>query len=167
MDRSQNGLASHTVNRLTSQRLQKDGMDTNQLHNALKDLPGFRGVFALNHLPKENHETPALYVENTQPSCKQGEHWVAIYFPPIGLPEFFDSFARKAFAPELRRLLGNVYRHNRLFLQSPISDTCGHHVIYYARERSKGIPFESINYQRKLEDNDFMVKNYVKMLPSV
>lgn len=142
-------------------------MTTNQLHDALKDLPGFRGVYALDKLPPMNHQRPALYVANTQDSCKIGHHWICIYFPSKGLPEFFDSFARKAFAPEFRRLLGNTYRHNRLFLQSPISDACGHHVVYYARERSKGIPFHKIVYRQNLELNDVMVKEYVKKLKNV
>ena len=139
-------------------------MNTQQLKEALKDVPGFRGVFALDQLPKVNKQRPSLYVVNTHPSCKEGEHWVAIYFPTEGTPEFFDSFARKAFATELRQLLGNVYRHNRLMLQSPTSDTCGQHVIYYARERSKGIPFESIPYKLFLPHNDLMVQKYVTKL---
>ena len=137
-------------------------MDTWGLEKALEDVPGFQGVFALDKLPKDNHDRPALYVVNTEPSCQEGSHWVAIYFPPQGAPEFFDSFARKAFAPELRRLLGNVYRHNRLILQSPWSNTCGQHVIYYARERGKGIPFENIKYLRSLTDNDLLVQEYAR-----
>ena len=137
-------------------------MDTRQLEQALHDLPGFQGVFALDHLPAENQDRPALYVANTDPSCREGEHWVALYFPPAGTPEFFDSFARKAFAPELRRLLGGVYRHNREVLQSLWADTCGQHVIYYARERSKGIPFENIPYTQSLADNDLLVEEYAR-----
>ena len=139
-------------------------MNTEELTKALKDVPGFKGVFALNKLPKTNKERPALYIANTHPSCKEGEHWVALYFPTNGTPEFFDSFGRKAFASELRRLLGPVYRHNILFLQSPTSDVCGHHVIFYARHRSQGIPFESIPYKTTLEDNDSMVRHYVTKL---
>ena len=139
-------------------------MNTEQITKALKDVPGFKGVFALNKLPKVNKERPALYIANTHPSCKEGEHWVAMYFPPAGTPEIFDSFARKAFATELRRLLGAVYRHNILFLQSPTSDVCGQHVIYYAKQRSQGIPFESIHYHKTLEDNDAMVRQYVQKL---
>ena len=137
-------------------------MDTRQLRKALRDVRGFQGVFALDELPQEYEQRPALYVVNTEPSCQDGEHWVAIYFPPQGLPEFFDSFARKAFATELRRLLGNVYLHNRFILQSPISDTCGQHVIYYARERSKGVPFNMIKYSHSLKENDDFVIQYVK-----
>ena len=104
----------------------------------------------------------ALYVVNTEPSCLKGEHWVAIYFPQQGLPEFFDSFARSAFAPELRRLLGNVYLHNRVVRQSPWSDTCGQHVVYYARERARGLPFINIYYARTLAENDILVKEYLR-----
>lgn len=139
-------------------------MDTRQLRKALKDVRGFKGVFALDELPHENHERPALYVVNTEPSCHEGEHWVAIYFPPQGLPEFFDSFARKAFATELRRLLGFVYVHNLNMVQSPTSDVCGQHVIYYARERNNGVPFNSLKYTLSLKNNDRFVVHYVKCL---
>ena len=137
-------------------------METGELTRALKHIRGFQGVFALDHLPHDNKEIPALYVVNTDPSCEEGEHWVAIYFPPHGTPEFFDSFGRKAFATELRRLLGNVYRHNRQILQSPWSDTCGQHIIYYANQRHRGISFENIPYQRSLSANDRFVQDYAE-----
>jgi len=137
-------------------------MDTRQLERALQDVPGFRGVYALDELPKQNDKRPALYVVNSEPSCMKGEHWIAIYFPKQGLPEFFDSFARTAFAPELRQLLGNVYLHNRKARQSPTSDTCGQHVVYYARERARGLAYKNIYYTNTLAGNDVLVKEYLK-----
>ena len=139
-------------------------MESGQLRRALQHIQGFQGVFAKDELPKVNKDRQALYVVNTHPSCFEGEHWIAIYFPPEGLPEFFDSFARIAFAKPFRKLLGKVYLHNRMIVQSPKADTCGQHVIYYANERNKGIPFNDIKYTRSLQENDQFVKEYARKM---
>ena len=51
----------------------------------------FRGVYARNELPIRE-PTTSLYVCNTDPNHKPGEHWVTIYIDSDRRGEYFDSF---------------------------------------------------------------------------
>lgn len=61
----------------------------------------FLGVGAAHSLPKistlaKERGRSCCFVANTQTKEKDGEHWVAFYFPPAGrgTPFIFDSYAR-------------------------------------------------------------------------
>ena len=56
-----------------------------------KRTSSFRGVFASDELPI-CALTSSLYVCNTDPSTKGGEHWIVIYFDEKRRAEYFDSF---------------------------------------------------------------------------
>jgi len=134
-------------------------MDTREIEHALRDNRALQGVYALDRLPRENHVRPALYICNTHQSCLPGEHWVAIYFPPTGHAEFFDTFSRRPFKEPLRRLLGYPYIYNSRVVQALTSDRCGHHVVNYARQRSAGVTLPEImrQYSNDLHANDLYV----------
>ena len=134
-------------------------MDTRQIEHALRSTRALQGVYALDRLPRENHVRPALYICNTEESCLPGEHWIAIYFPPNGPPEFFDTFGRQPFNDTFRRLLGYPYIYNSRVVQALTSDRCGYHVVHYAKQRSAGVTLPEIlkQYTRDLHANDAYV----------
>ena len=136
-------------------------MDTREIEHALRKNRALQGVYALDRLPRENHVRPALYICNTHQSCLPGEHWVAIYFPPTGHPEFFDSFGRRPFNEPLRQILGYPYIYNSRVVQALTSDRCGYHVVNYARHRSAGVSLKEIvnGYSNDLHANDIFVVN--------
>lgn len=134
-------------------------MNTNEIEYALRKNRILQGVYAADELPTENYIRPALFISNTQESCLPGEHWIAIYFPPTGPAEFFDSFGRKPFKEVFRKLLGYPYIYNKRVVQSLTSDRCGFHVIHYAKQRSSGVPMKQIlkQYSNNLDENDAFV----------
>ena len=138
-------------------------MDTREIEYILKNEKGFRGVFAMDQLPMES-ERPALLVCNTHESCLPGEHWVAVYLPVQGPSEFFDTFGRRPFTEELRRLLGYPYMYNKDIVQDLKSAVCGFHVVHYAKLRLRDVPFQHIldRYRRDLKWNDAYVVQEVK-----
>ena len=133
-------------------------LTTDQLEKALKNYPFFRGVYAADQLPDEIKR--GLYIANTDPSDKGGEHWVLFYKSEDGTIEFFDTFGRK---PKLR--WDGEWKYNTRIVQSPLSDACGYHVLYFAYLR-RFYPFETIigNYGNNLVENDKHVKRIVNFV---
>ena len=70
----------------------------------------FDGVHAADqlHSPLKH---PTSMVVNTDPSWKQGRHWVAIYLPNSGSLEYFDSFGE----PQRFLSYDDSWKINRLF----------------------------------------------------
>ena len=48
-------------------------------------------VCAADQLPMTIRYRPRIYIVNTDPRSKPGQHWTAFYFPRRGPAEFFDS----------------------------------------------------------------------------
>ena len=93
----------------------------------------FRGVFAKDELPLQA-TTSSLYICNTDPSTRGGEHWVAIYFDKKRHGELFDSFGmlrplEKEFERFLTRNSVSWFRNNKT-VQHVLSDACGYHCIF-------------------------------------
>jgi len=67
------------------------------LHRVIKPPYKFLGVFARDDLQRLPYAPPgSCFVINTDPSWRNGEHWVGIYVPLhriAGTIIFFDSFA--------------------------------------------------------------------------
>ena len=89
-------------------------MYTSQLAEALQrnpiTAPLFAGVYPSNYTPERHlshKERKRLYVINTQPNHRPGEHWVAIYYGFDGSVYYFDSYGLK---PHI-----NIYRKLRKF----------------------------------------------------
>ncbi len=123
-------------------------LHTDELEKALKRYPDFQGVYAVDQLPKD--PKPGLYIANTDPSDKDGEHWVLFYICKEGTIEFFDSFGRKP----LERWPGE-WKYSTRMVQSPTSNACGYHVLCYAYFR-RFRTFEQIMgwYGDDLKEND-------------
>lgn len=101
----------------------------------------FKGVFASDKLPHTKVKRPSCFIINTDPSTKPGTHWVAIYFPNKGKPEYFDSFGLK---PKIKSILSFISRDNKGFtynrkqLQNVFSTVCGNYCCEYLLHRCQG-----------------------------
>ena len=123
-------------------------LNTDDLEKALKDYPNFNGVFAVDKLPRD--PKPGLYIANTDPSYKDGEHWVLLYKCKEGPTEFFDTFGR-----EPNKMWPGEWKYSTRMVQSPLSTACGYHVLCYAHLR-RFYPYEKIMgwYGDDLKEND-------------
>ena len=74
-------------------------MNTRQILDLLKNLPGFLGVFASDQIPKiVPKKDLQCFVVNLDPSWKPGSHWVAACVRKEkrkNILEIFDSYGIK------------------------------------------------------------------------
>lgn len=119
-------------------------------------------------LPKRklSNSLPHLYFVNTAPTYSGGEHWCLLIIRK-NYCEFFDSFGNspvvydvlKSFIPQCKKIIYNGDRY-----QSFLSKTCGHHCIFFAIHRAKGLSMKQIKKMYKKSNyqyNDSMVYNFV------
>lgn len=111
-------------------------MNTLQISNILTKHRAtgsfFIGIFPRDRLPL-NPKYPSCIVLNTDPSTREGEHWLAIHYDQHGYAEFFDSFAKPPSYYNLEKYLLKTSRHwiyNETELQS-FSPYCGHYCCLF------------------------------------
>lgn len=129
----------------------------------------FRGVFALDKIPKKVKTKPAMYVINTDKSDKPGEHWLAIYFPSKGCAEFFDSYGRSPSKyADINRFLkhnSKCISYNKKQLQSIFTGVCGQYCCVFLINRCKRKSLKSFiklfNVKNQIE-NDLKIKKLFK-----
>lgn len=126
------------------------------------------GVFAMDQLPTTIACRPAIFIVNTEPSTKDGQHWLAVYVKRSNEVEFFDSYGQSLskYPKALQRLLqglGKTYVYNTSRLQHPLSITCGQYVVYYLHHRCRGRSMERIvnDFGEDLLRNDEKVFQFV------
>jgi len=126
----------------------------------------FRGVYAKDKLPVRA-PTSSLYVCNTDPSTRGGEHWVVIYIDGDRRGEFFDSSGDiRPVEKQFERFLyknSRTWTRNARAVQHLMSDACGYHCIFFAVNRCVGYSMSSIinMYTPNLMYNDEIVKEFV------
>ncbi len=132
-----------------------------------RTAPCFKGVYAKDELPDAS-STSSLYVCNTDPSTRQGEHWVVIYIGPKRQGEYFDSFGRlREVDREFVEFLDDncsSWTRNVKTVQHMFSDACGYHCVFYSVYRCLGFNVNSIvnMYTNNLLYNDAIVKSFVR-----
>lgn len=136
-------------------------MNTHQILNIInKHVNNFGGVFPADRI--SNIDDNKLYIFNTDPHQKKGEHWVAMYVNN-DLCEFFDSFGKSPnyyhkFWHDYLLKKSKKYIYNKSKLQNPSTEDCGKFCIFYVVLRSKGINFETIlELVGKTDLNSFLV----------
>ena len=128
----------------------------------------FRGVYSRNELPIAA-PTASLYVCNTDPNYKPGEHWVTIYIDSDRRGEYFDSFGMLPLFDEFVTFLDNntkSWTHNKRVVQDVYSSACGFHCIFYAVHRCVGFDVGSIAnmYTNDTVFNDAIVEEFVSRM---
>jgi hypothetical protein len=82
---------------------------------------------------RQGGKTQIGIVFNTDPSTKNGQHWICMYIdlrpakPDEWSINYFDSYGKAPLAPEIRRLIDNLQRQNngRFKLDLNCSDVSG------------------------------------------
>ena len=128
----------------------------------------FRGVYARNELPIRA-PTTSLYVCNTDPNNKPGEHWVTIYIDSDRRGEYFDSFGMPPLFNEFLTFLNyntKSWTHNNRVVQDDYSSAYGFHCIFYAVHRCVGFDVGSIAnmYTNDVVFNDAIVEEFVRKM---
>ena len=113
--------------------------------------------------------TTSLYVCNTDPNHKPGEHWVTIYINNDRRGEYFDSFGMPPLFDEFVTFLNNntkSWTHNKRVVQDVYSSACGYHCIFYAVHRCVGFDVGSIAnmYTNDTILNDTIVEEFVRKM---
>ncbi len=126
----------------------------------------FVGVFPSNKIPIVEQ---GCMVINEEPSGKEGSHWVALFKFDNGIVEYFDSYGRQPTAKWIKAYLtGELVVVCEKQVQSLLSDTCGHHCVYYLCHRTRGMPYEDIVATYQTPDyNDELVRQFVEELYSL
>ena len=154
-------------------------MHSAQIDCSLRHHPitrhSFAGVYARDHLLQtiKARHLPAAYVMNTDPSDKPGQHWVAVYFPPLPdsrRPDYFDSYGLTVPA-DVRQFLKRhghdshrVRQNAGVSIQGPLTTVCGQYCIYFLAMRCNGRNFDEIMTDfdpNNLTWNDSMVAQWV------
>jgi hypothetical protein len=125
------------------------------------------GVFPINKLP-HNSLNKKCFIVNSDPSYLPGKHWLAIFFPPNSLPEFFDSFGKSPsfYSENLLNFLleenSKGFIYNSFPLQSSSSTSCGMFCLYFLYHRIRGYTFSQIleKFGKNLEMNDSIVVDF-------
>lgn len=126
----------------------------------------FIGVYPLDRIPKIIKNKPALLIVNHDKSNSPGSHWVAIYLPVKGSPEYFDSFGIEPLHKEfLKFFKKNKYTrvlYNKTQLQDFVSTVCGQYCCVYLLHKAKNITLKSFiesNFKRgNFRQNDKKVE---------
>ena len=126
--------------------------------------PTLRGVCSIDEPWPEPVMVPASYVINTDTKTGPGEHWVAFYISADGHCDYFESLGTAPIRPIwkwLKKRTKSVI-FNKQWLQSPVSEVCGHYCIYFLRARARGRSLGDIltDFQEyDFEQNDNKVRN--------
>lgn len=142
-------------------------LDTLELNNLLKNVKGFKGVFAADELPCSS-KWPCVLVLNTDPASKPGEHWVAIFISKTGVGKYFDSFGLPPSVEHAHWLDINCksWTSSNATLQEINTVACGYFCAYYLLSRAKGLTHDRIIdiLQRKKCDDAFVFQVISKLL---
>lgn len=113
-----------------------------KLHPPKKSFGKFLGVFPSDRLPII--KKPACLIANYDEFGMGGSHWVAMAFPVMGSPLYFDSYGKMPehwedllgididFKKYLRENSKNgSYIYNKFNFQQFDNDACGEYCIYF------------------------------------
>ena len=123
----------------------------------------FNGVFSIDTLPKKFK--PGIYIVNTDKSGNPGIHWICLLkMQSNESVEYFDSYGRGPYHPEILHFIGKNFKYCERQLQSLFSSTCGQYCCFVAHQRAVGKSFKEIlnTFCRDPEINDAFVNDYIK-----
>jgi hypothetical protein len=117
------------------------------LRRNLVTAPFYLGCFAADRIPISPPHYPHCMVVNTDPGWAKGAHWVSIYCLSPTHVEYFDSLG--IWAPPSEPICTFLSRFQWVRfvsrpVQSPYTDTCGKHAIFFLYHRCSGVPMERI-----------------------
>ena len=124
-------------------------MNTSSIEAAIKLL--FQGCDCIPYYvsPSDVNITPSaypcMYVKNTSPSSKPGQHWVGFYCLDSNSCEFFDPMGYSVQTyPDLLPPVPTILESNPYQLQSEYTYSCGMYVVVFMFLRVKGYSLKKI-----------------------
>ena len=133
-----------------------------QIKRLLRNTRQFDGVFSSDTLPS----WPRLLVNNTDPSHRNGTHWICIYVDgENGTGEYFDFLGRapnETFHRYMNAVCSSSWTYNSRQLQSILSAFCGHYCVYFCALRSGGLSMSNIvaTFSNDTAFNDYYVHSF-------
>lgn len=130
----------------------------------------FMGVFAIDQLPLKIGKKK-FFVANTDPSYKDGSHWIAFIRLNDKECEIFDSLGlnMSTISPHFSFNHELTFVYNSTPIQSPNSKLCGKFVITFLIERmlNQTMQFDDLLetiFSSDLEQNDVIVERFCSSL---
>lgn len=114
----------------------------------------------------QQSSSPQLYIVNNAPTYLGGEHWCALIIFK-SCCEFFDPLGRSPIENGVFHILSShckKIKFNNVQYQASSAKTCGHHCIFFAMQRARGISCKKIKqmyHKTNLTQNDDLVFNFV------
>ena len=159
------------------------GLSTQEIDNIMVPILGKMYLGTLpsdfnRFLPEKLNRNKFGFVMNTDPSNKEGKHWIAVL---IDLDndlsvEYFDSFGReppKKFMKEIKKLIDKLRPHsylkfktNRVQLQDKNTQNCGFFSMKFLIDRLKNnVSFKNATgYKNEIIDNSIEGENNIQSL---
>ena len=135
-------------------------MNTREIDRTMRDDPFaskfYAGTYALDQLPQQL-KANSLYIMNLSKISHEGSHWVQI--GTVNGSTFFDSFGRPPPQEIIANLLsvGGEILWSDAVVQSPISQSCGYHVLLVSFLQARGYSMHEILSQfYQVEDRDYL-----------
>jgi hypothetical protein len=127
----------------------------------------FRG-FSNPDRPLPNiNKKPSLVILNTDSFQGSGKHWCLVIFFNKKECEFFDPLGKRPDYYQFNHSLFqscSVIKFNKYPVQSLTSVNCGHHCIFFAHHRARGLEPSEIMFfysKKDLAFNDRMVYTFI------
>jgi hypothetical protein len=159
------------------------GLHTDEIDDMMKPILGDMYLGALpsdfnKFLPKRLNEDKFGFIMNTDPSNKEGKHWVAILIDldeDLSL-EYFDSFGKdpdKKFMKEIKKLIDKIkpnsylkFKINKVQVQDNKSQNCGFFAMKFLLDRlSNGMSFKhATGYKDEIVDDSIQGEHNIKSL---
>ena len=111
-------------------------MDSNEIYVLVNKLriTNFLGVFAIDELHRMKKDCEGVFIFNTDPSYKTGQHWIAVCVSKNHIFYFDPLAAFENAANEIQTFLKGYDKHlifNNLRIQSYDSSKCGIHCLVF------------------------------------
>lgn len=126
-----------------------------ELHNKLKFLKSFKGVYPCDRIP-DYDALPVSMIINTDKHNENGEHWVAIYISEKKKGYYFDSYGIPPLNKEIEDYLNTNtanWKYNPRTIQGLDSYKCGQFCVLFVILKTIGYSFSQITH---LFTSDFL-----------
>jgi hypothetical protein len=159
------------------------GLSTQEIDDMMKPILDFMylGTLPLDFnkfLPSKLNSKRMGFIMNTDPSNKEGKHWVSILIDLTDdmSVEYFDSFGReppKKFMKEIKKLIDRLkpnsylkFKTNRVQVQDKSTQNCGFFAMKFLLDRlSNGLSFkEATGYKPQIIDNSIEGENNIQLI---
>ena len=119
-----------------------NGLLDSKIAELMRDVPGFKGVYALDELKNVSKE-PGSFIYNTFPRAAGDGHWIACIITPDTI-EHYDSFGEEppAIFIDNFKNIGKQFKINNVKFQDVNSSNCGYFAMKFIRDRLAGKSFK-------------------------